>query len=118
MAKIEKKIPEENLQCYNDAIALLSEVERKGKTSPYTSLNGHMFSFLGRDGIMGLRLSKAVREEFIQEFNTALMEQHGHIMKEYVRIPDDMLRDSEVLKGYLKKSYDYVNTLKPKSTKK
>jgi len=118
MAKTEITIPEENLQFYNHLIALMPEVERKGKSTPYTSLNGHMFSFLDKDGVMGLRLSKKDREGFIQDFKTGLMEQHGRIMKEYVKIPHDLLKDAQILKSYLKKSYDYIKTLKPKPTKK
>ena len=38
-----------------DASSIDSEV--KGAKNPYTSRNGHMFSFLDRDGTMALRLS-------------------------------------------------------------
>ena len=74
------------------------------KTMPYTSLNGNMFSFLSPDGKMGLRLSKADREAFIEKYKTKLMEQHGTIMKEYVEVPDDLLEDTKTISAYLKKS--------------
>jgi len=46
------------------------------------------------------------------------MEQHGRMMKEYIVIPSTLLQNTEVLLGYLQKSYDYVSSLKPKATKK
>ncbi len=39
-------------------------------------------------------------------------------MKEYVTVPDELLQDTEELKGYLDLSYEYVKSLKPKPTKK
>jgi hypothetical protein len=39
-------------------------------------------------------------------------------MKEYVRVPDKLLANTKELKKYLAKSYDYIETLKPKPTKK
>jgi len=32
--------------------------ERKGKTVLYTSANGHIFSFINKDGEFGIRLGK------------------------------------------------------------
>ena len=77
-----------------------------------------MFSFLSKDGVMGLRLSQKDREDFLTAFDSQLMEQHGRIMKEYVTIPHDLLSDKKKLTKYLQKSYAYVAGLKPKPTKK
>ena len=115
-SKIE--IPSDKLELYDNLISNNLQIERKGKTTPYTSLNGHMFSFLSKEGIMGLRLSKNDIEGFIKIFNGNLMEQHGRIMKEYVEIPNDLLLKKEELSEFLQKSLDYVSGLKPKLTKK
>ena len=85
---------------------------------PYTSLNGHMFSFLDKDGNMGLRLPKDEREEFLLKYNSKIMEQYGRQMKEYVVVPYDLLKDTKSLSEYLQKSYEYISTLKPKPTKR
>lgn len=108
----------EQLELYNKVVENNPKIERKGKTTPYTSLNGHMFSFLSKEGVMGLRLSKTDREDFIENFNSSLMEQHGRIMKEYVEIPSSLLQNTALLSEYLQKSLDYVSGLKPKPTKK
>lgn len=39
-----------SLERYERLVATIPGVERKGRTLPYTSLNGHMFSFLGEGG--------------------------------------------------------------------
>jgi len=77
-----------------------------------------MFSFLSKEGKMGLRLSKNDREDFIQIFKADLMEQHGRTMKEFVSVPDTLLCDVGQLSEYLKKSFSYVSGLKPKPSKR
>ncbi len=109
---------ESKIELYNKLVDANPKIERKGKTTPYTSLNGHMFSFLSKDGVMGLRLAENDREVFIQKFDSKLMEQHGRIMKEYVEVPDNLLAITEQLSEFLQKSFDYVSSLKPKPTKK
>ncbi len=118
MATSKTEIPSERLSLYDNLIGDNPQIERKGKTTPYTSINGHMFSFLSKEGTMGLRLSKEDREAFITNFKGKLMEQHGRLMKEYVEIPNDLLQKAEELQEYLQKSLDYVSALKPKPTKK
>jgi hypothetical protein len=117
-AKKKITLPEEPLKLYNQLIALHPEIERKGATMPYTSVNGHMFSFLDKTGTMSLRLSKDDRAHFITKYNTKLSEQHGRIMKDYVLVPETLLKQTETLLEHLKISYDYVKSLKPKPTKK
>lgn len=108
---------ESKVELYDQLIRANPDVERKGKTTPYTSVNGHMFSFLSKEGVMGLRLSQNDREEFILKFDGKFMEQHGRTMKEYVEVPDDLLQKTELLSEFLQKSFNYVSSLKPKPTK-
>ena len=56
----------EKLALYDELVAKCPRFERKGKTGPYTSANGHMFSFLNKDGELGFRYSKEVQEKYIQ----------------------------------------------------
>ena len=105
---------EEKLIIYDQLIAKCDRFERKGKTVPYTSANGHMFSLLNKEGDLGFRFSKQIQEKYIQEFGTTIFRSHGAIMKGYVLIPDNMLEDVDKLSEYLNESYDYVMTLKSK----
>jgi hypothetical protein len=109
-------IPAERLAAYDRVIATLPGVERKGATVPYTSLNGHMFSYLSPIGSLALRLAKADREAFIDRFHASLHEAYGIVQKEYVTVPDDLLDDTAALAPYLAASYAYVSSLKPKPT--
>lgn len=115
MGKPKITIPPDRIELYDKLIATDPKIDRKGKTTPYTSMNGHMFTFLSKDGIMGLKLSPDDREEFIQKYNTNLIEQFGRVMNEFVEVPNELLNDTKSLSVYLQKSYNYVSTLKPKS---
>lgn len=46
---------------YEQLVADHGVAERKGTKTPYTSCNGHMFSFLDASGTMALRLPAVVR---------------------------------------------------------
>ena len=116
MSKAKVIIPAEKLALYDDLIASQPDIDRKGKNNPYTSVNGHMFSFLDKTGVMALRLSKEDREAFMKKHNTELMISYNTVMKEYVRIPDDLLANKRAMKKYLKMSFEYVASLKPKPT--
>lgn len=104
----------ERLKLYDEVVARCPRFERKGKTAPYTSANGHMFSLLNKDGELGMRFSKQVQEKYIQEFGTTIFKSHGAVMRGYVLIPDRMFEDLDKLSGYLNESYDYIMTLDPK----
>jgi hypothetical protein len=105
---------EQNLKRYDELVARCPRFERKGKSMPYTSANGHMFSLLNKDGQLGLRFSKEVQEKYIREWGTTLFKSYGSVMRGYVLIPDHMLEDLDKLAQYLDESYDYVMTLAPK----
>ena len=51
MSKPKNIIPPDKLALYDKLIETNTMIERKGKTTPYTSLNGHMFSFLDKTGM-------------------------------------------------------------------
>src|SRR5688572_31166932 len=95
------------LNLYERLIATNPEVERKGATMPYTSVNGHMFSFLTPTGRLALRLPEGEREAFLKKYQTTLCEQHGTVMKEYVEVPDALLAKTQELGKFFASSYAY-----------
>jgi len=112
-------IPADKLALYDKLIATHPEIERKGAANPYTSLNGHMFSLLlGPKGVMALRLPENEREKFLKKYDTTLYEAYGAVMREYVTVPDTLLKNTKALQKHLAVSYAYVKTLKPKPTTK
>lgn len=104
----------EKLELYDQLIAKCPRFERKGKTMPYTSANGYMFTLLNKAGEIGIRFSKEVQEKYIKEFNSSIYKSYGAVMKGYVLIPDEMLKDLDNVAKYVNESYDYVMTLEPK----
>lgn len=110
--------PPEKIALYLKLIATISGIERKGATMPYTSLNGNMFSFIDKHGSCGIRLPEREREEFLKKYKTKLFETHGTVLKEYVTVPDDLLKKTAELKKWFEVSYAYAKTLKTKATKK
>jgi hypothetical protein len=99
---------------YDKAVALCPNFERKGKSVPYTSANGYMFSLMNKEGEFGIRFSKEVQEKYMKELNTTYFKSHGATMKGYILIPERLLNEPETLALYLNESYEYVMTLKPK----
>src|SRR5690348_11634381 len=108
--------PDRAVKLYEALIASHPEIERKGKSSPYTSVNGNMFTILSADGTLGMRLAGPDRDAFIAAYRTGLYEAHGAVMKEYVAVPASLLARTAELAPYLVKSYDYAKSLKPKPT--
>ena len=109
---------ERNLELYEKLVATNPEVERKGDTMPYTSVNGHMFSLFTKDDQLTLRLPPAELEKFLKKYKTKLSIQYGMVMKEYAVVPDALLARTAELKKYFDISYKYVSSLKPKPTTK
>lgn len=108
----------DKLALYEMLIATDPRIERKGATHPYTSVNGHMFSCLHPPGSLALRLPEEEREEFLKKFKTTLFKSYGVVQKEYVTVPDTLLRNTKELQKYFAASYKYVQTLKPMTSKK
>ena len=105
---------EEKLKIYDELVAKCPRFERKGKTMPYTSANGHMFSLLNKAGEIGIRFSKEVQKKYMEELNTTIFKSYNSIMQGYILIPDHMLGDLDTVARYLDESYDYVISLEPK----
>lgn len=105
---------EKVLAIYKEVIDSIDSIELKGKTMPYTSANGHMFSQLNKKGQLGIRLAKEVGEDFITKYNSGEFTSYGSVMKEYVLVTEDLLTKPQVIAEYLIKGYEYVMTLPPR----
>ena len=105
---------EEQLIVYDDLVSRCARFERKGKTVPYTSANGHMFSLLNKAGELGIRFSKELQKKYLEQYNTTLFKSYNSIMHGYILIRPEMLNDKENMIQLLNESYDYVMSLEPK----
>jgi hypothetical protein len=109
---------QQKLELYEKLVATKPGVERKGATVPYTSLNGHMFSYLSKEGKLELRLPGDQREAFLKKYKTRLCEAYGVVQVEYVEVPDALLQRTQELGKFFAISYSYVASLKPKPAAK
>jgi len=105
---------EDKLKAYNALVAQCPRFKRLGKTMPYTSANGYMFSLFNKAGEIGIRFSKELQEDYMKKFNTTLYRSYGAIMRGYILIPEHMWTDDKTIVKLLNDSFDYVMSLKPK----
>ena len=118
MSKETAGAPADKLALYEKLVATQPGVERKGATVPYTSENGNMFSYLSKAGVLALRLPEDVREVFLNKYKAKLCTQYGIVQKEYVEVPDALLKKTAELKPYFVASLAYAKSLKPKASAK
>jgi hypothetical protein len=102
------QIPANKLALYEKLIATLPGIERKGAVHPYTSVNGHMFTYLDQTGKLGIRLPKDELEAFVAKYKTTLFESYGAVKKDWATVPEALLNNTKELKKYLGISYAYV----------
>ena len=105
---------EDKLRIYDELVARCPRFGRKGKTIPYTSANGHMFSLFNKDGEIGIRFSKEVQKKYREEYNTTLYRSYNSVMNGYILITLDMLKDKRNCARLLNESFDYVMSLESK----
>ncbi len=105
--------PAEALESYT-ALVESGGAEVKGAKNPYTSRNGHMFSFLTPEGSLALRLSDDDGAEFLDSYDSGPVMSYGSVMRGYVAVPDDLFSDLDAVRPWFAKSYDWIGTLPPK----
>ena len=103
---------------YDQLINSFTEVELKGKTMHYTSMNGNMFSFVSKDGEMGFRMTEEDKSHYIINAGAREMLQHNRVMNGYIQVTETMISNPEKLNEIFVKSIAFAKTLKPKTTKK
>ncbi len=108
----------DRLELYRKILATIPEIELKGDANAYTAVNGNMFTLLRPDSPMALRLPAEEREEFLKKHKTKLYEAYGAVMREYVAVPDALLKNTKAMSKYVAASYAYAESLKHKPTTK
>lgn len=117
MAKLAHLHPDK-LVLYEKLVATKPAVDLKGTAVRYTSINGHMSSYLTKEGKLALRLAPPDIEAFLKKYRAKLCEAYGVVQKEYVEVPEALLAKTSELKKYFEDSVAYVSSLKPKSASK
>ncbi|MCH9659800.1 MAG: hypothetical protein K0U54_02695 [Bacteroidetes bacterium] len=110
---------EEALKIYDEIIATIPEIDRLGKSMPYTGTNTYMYSLVNKSGEVGVRLSKEDQASFTQRFpDHGVYKSHGAVMKDYVHLPEKLLSQHEEIADYLRKGLAHANSLPPQKRKK
>jgi hypothetical protein len=78
----------------------------------------YVFAVISPEKNMAFRLPTREREAFLKKYKSKLFEVYGAVMKEYVTVPDALLKNTKELQQYMAVSYEYAKTLKPKVSKK
>jgi hypothetical protein len=111
--------PSEALESFRAVVGQSqSDAEVKGAKNPYTSRNGHMFSFLDAAGTMALRLSDELTKEFRSSYESGDVIQYGATMRGYSSIPAELLADTGTLATWFDRSWEWIGTLPPKPPRK
>jgi TfoX/Sxy family transcriptional regulator of competence genes len=106
-------------ELFADAISYLPEAEtRKMFGYPSAFVNGQMFCCIFGSRMM-LRLSEDERAKFIKLPDAKPFEMApGRGLKEYVDVPEAIMKKPAELRKWLKKSTGYASTLPPKTKRK
>ena len=105
---------EEKLKNYDELVSKCPRFERKGKTMPYTSANGHMFSLFNKASEIGIRFPQEVQKKYMEEYDTSIYKSYNAVMHGYILITKEMMEDLNNVAKLLDESYDYVMSLEPK----
>ena len=114
MAKAKYTGPADRFALYEELVASVEGVERKGAANPYTSRNGYMTSFIDKAGEVSLRLSEADQAEFMATYDSHVPVQYGKNMPDFAVVPDALLADRDALRPWFVRSWEFVGSLDPK----
>lgn len=103
---------------YDRLISPYPDLTRKGKATAYTAVNGNMFSFVGPDGEVCIRLSKPDIADFGIDYANDPVIRYNSVMQGYVAVPENLLENEIALAEWFAKSVAFARDLKPKPSKK
>ena len=112
-----RKSPEELVATFDDVMPGPPATLRKMFGFPAGFINGNMFMGLFEDSMI-LRLPPELRDELIRLHGVKLFApMAGRVMKEYVALPESLVRDREKLSAWVAKALVHGESLEPKAAK-
>lgn len=85
---------------------------------PCAFASDNMFIGLHQENML-MRLPQGDRERFLQQHKTEIFQPFpGRVMKEYVVVPHDLVRQPKKLEPWIRRSLEYAASVKPKAKKK
>ncbi|MCP5506352.1 MAG: TfoX/Sxy family protein [Chlamydiales bacterium] len=108
-----KKSPQALIDQFYEVMEAFELIQmRKMFGYPCSFLNGHMLTGLHEENWV-LRLPEAERDALSKKGGLPF-EPMGRRMKEYLKLPQEILQNTEELKTWIEKSIVFVSTLDPK----
>ncbi len=124
MAKAKREMPKWT-KAPDAMVALFNEMLRETPGAEIRKMFGYPVAFAASQMFCGLfqssmmlRLSDSDRPAFMDRYASTLFEpMPGRPMREYVLVPDPLLRSPRELKGWILKSFAYASSLPAKPAK-
>jgi hypothetical protein len=119
--KKKTSVPHDKLLLYEKLVTSTPGIESKSNFgAAYTAVNGNMYSMISKYGVVGIRLPEPNHARFLEKFKTTVFraDPAWPPSKEYVAVPDDLLKRTATLRPYLQKSFEHAKGLRPKPTTK
>jgi hypothetical protein len=113
-------VPPDKLALYARLIESIPGLAAKSNFgSAYTAVNGNMYSMISKHGVVGIRLPTDERVAFLRRYDSELFrgDPSWPPAREFVAVPDALLGDTDALRPYLQRAYDYTLTMKAKVSK-
>ena len=116
------KSPQSLIDLFDESVPSDSDITRRKMFGyPVAFANDNLFIGLHQNDFI-MRLSKQDRARFTAEFGDRTFEpMKGRPMREYVRLPEELLGDARNRASWIKRSLRYAETIAPRtkaSTKK
>jgi TfoX/Sxy family transcriptional regulator of competence genes len=112
-----RKSPRQLVATFDEVMPGPPATKRKMFGFPAGFVNGNMFMGLFEDSMI-LRLPAELREELIQLHGAKpFAPMPGRVMKEYVALPESLIRDREQLSSWVGRALVHGESLPPKAAK-
>lgn len=110
------KSPQSLIDLFDMSVPSGAAISRRNMFGyPAAFANGNLFIGLHQDDFI-IRLSEKDRARFTAEFGERTFEpMKGRPMREYVRLPEELLRDARKRASWIKRSLRYAETIAPKA---
>jgi TfoX/Sxy family transcriptional regulator of competence genes len=113
------KSPQSLIDLFDRSVPPAPSVSRRKMFGyPAAFANGNLFIGLHQDDFI-MRLSETDRERFSAAYGERIFEpMKGRRMREYVRLPEELLADSRKRATWISRSLAYAEGVKPKDGRK
>lgn len=109
------KAPQSLIELFDKSVPLDDAVSRRKMFGyPAAFANGNLFIGLHQNDFI-MRLSDKDRAQFNQEYGERIFEpMPGRRMREYVRLPEELIADARKRASWIKRSLTYARSVKPR----